>query len=829
MMSYFFKHIFPLAMSAAVFSGVNAAAALPPTELHDRVYFGDEDSEREHGAKAENAPVVDGELDQSARKVEGGGALTVTMKVDPQQGNMLTVRLWGGDVPNQRAGGTVLPGRFVYRTKTIPEEETRDRNEIDITLDSERYPVYAAYTHSENVFVPPEDEVQGEVPENGAETLAVPAPEGQKPDFDAIRQNLIEQVDRQVENRIGSNYSGRHTPNIGLVYMTAHRQEGSRYYGDERMIHETVRLLDQYCRHQKNETGRLGDLYMAVAMRNLARSFLELWPELANNEQLRRRLMEEKIYNTRDGETNKNITRRDAYTLLFRNYMWKVYPRIALRAQCANQDEHNVTAAWYANEALKILSPEDAYPEGLTRAAQRHLWGKKPWDPKFVNFIEDILRDLSWSVDRRGHDQYLISPGGISMEWGFSQNYGQHFLRRPPFRDVYIDERVETYISAMQHFFIPWRGQDGNFEWVVEGVVGTRGTQILFERGFDSGGRVNWLTGMLYAAYNLEHPAAERIIRLGLPHADNLEGFLRPAKTLRHLPVLERVWRRGPSEYRLPAERSAPYAWIDSTSAVYAGMDPVMIKGENHILYLQYRGYHLITDRFHSWGGNFSGTHFHYDDQRDKNPDYLAHGQFGPYLIVVNQSDTANYHETGRPLEFDPPEELDSAVDLLSGDKVDLSRPIELQPREAYIFDTRRTIDLSGTWRFHRGNNEAWKAPDFNDSDWEKVELPAVDPDYKKDGYGWYRITGVIPESWKGRPIVLSVGRIADKDVTYVNGYKVGSSQNWKVKRRYAIPEDNIRYGGKNVIAIQVQNRRGLAGVYEGPLELVINMSRGEN
>ena len=133
-------------------------------------------------------------------------------------------------------------------------------------------------------------------------------------------------------------------------------------------------------------------------------------------------------------------------------------------------------------------------------------------------------------------------------------------------------------------------------------------------------------------------------------------------------------------------------------------------------------------------------------------------------------------------------------------------------------------IDLSGTWRFHRGNNGAWKEPDFDDSDWEKVELPAFweeHSDYSKEnGYGWYRISGVIPESWKGSPVQLFAGVINDADVTYVNGHKVGSTRSNRTQRHYTVSGDIIRYGENNVIAIQVHNRRRKGGMKKGILEL---------
>src|SRR4029079_15075957 len=48
----------------------------------------------------------------------------------------------------------------------------------------------------------------------------------------------------------------------------------------------------------------------------------------------------------------------------------------------------------------------------------------------------------------------------------------------------------------------------------------------------------------------------------------------------------------------------------------------------------------------------------------------------------------------------------------------------------------------TGTWRFQKGDDPAWKADGFDDSRWEEVKLPAnweKHSGYKEDKvYGWY-------------------------------------------------------------------------------------------
>jgi len=68
-------------------------------------------------------------------------------------------------------------------------------------------------------------------------------------------------------------------------------------------------------------------------------------------------------------------------------------------------------------------------------------------------------------------------------------------------------------------------------------------------------------------------------------------------------------------------------------------------------------------------------------------------------------------------------------------------------------------VPLNGPWRFHEGDNPAWADPNFNDSEWERVDLTAPDGSHDADvglsgyvdgwggrghrgigGYGWYRL-----------------------------------------------------------------------------------------
>jgi hypothetical protein len=139
-------------------------------------------------------------------------------------------------------------------------------------------------------------------------------------------------------------------------------------------------------------------------------------------------------------------------------------------------------------------------------------------------------------------------------------------------------------------------------------------------------------------------------------------------------------------------------------------------------------------------------------------------------------------------------------------------------------------LGLSGKWLFNKGDKAGWEKPGLDDSSWQKVGLPAAweeHSQYTDDNvYGWYRKHVSIPAQWKGRTLVLPLGKIDDVDVTYFNGKKIGSTGQmppsfktaWDQARRYEVPAGLVRYGEDNVIAIRVFDATGGGGLYSGPL-----------
>jgi hypothetical protein len=175
---------------------------------------------------------------------------------------------------------------------------------------------------------------------------------------------------------------------------------------------------------------------------------------------------------------------------------------------------------------------------------------------------------------------------------------------------------------------------------------------------------------------------------------------------------------------------------------------------------------------------------------------------------------------------------------------------VKVIPPEVHSTVEGEAIDLSGVWKFkgdwlESGLSEGWYRPDFDDSEWGELHVPAswesqgiltnnprwpVNTDEcGYNGFAWYRTRFTVPESWADGRVLLRIGRIWDEDWTYVNGQSVGQMTGadvWNRQRRYLIPPDLLRPGEDNVIAIRVYDSTREGGIAEGPVELV-NVSRG--
>ena len=138
-----------------------------------------------------------------------------------------------------------------------------------------------------------------------------------------------------------------------------------------------------------------------------------------------------------------------------------------------------------------------------------------------------------------------------------------------------------------------------------------------------------------------------------------------------------------------------------------------------------------------------------------------------------------------------------------------------------------KIVDLRGQWKFNLGDNLNWADPDYDDSDWENIFVPAPwedegFPGY--DGYAWYRTSFNISSEYMSQNLYIRLWQIDDVDEVYINGHFVGFSGSFPPNyytaytsdRIYHIPEEYLRFDSKNIITVRVFDKELFGGIMRG-------------
>lgn len=107
-----------------------------------------------------------------------------------------------------------------------------------------------------------------------------------------------------------------------------------------------------------------------------------------------------------------------------------------------------------------------------------------------------------------------------------------------------------------------------------------------------------------------------------------------------------------------------------------------------------------------------------------------------------------------------------------------------------------------------------WNDPSTDASSWDKMRLPQFLE--KKlgntDGTIWFRYDITLPSDVVERSAVIHLGQIDDWDVTWINGTKVGETNDYMALRQYHIPVGALKEG-KNSIVVKVRDMSGPGGI----------------
>jgi len=122
------------------------------------------------------------------------------------------------------------------------------------------------------------------------------------------------------------------------------------------------------------------------------------------------------------------------------------------------------------------------------------------------------------------------------------------------------------------------------------------------------------------------------------------------------------------------------------------------------------------------------------------------------------------------------------------------------------------------------GNKLGFNQSGFDDTTWKMIKAPMFweEQGYSGlDGIAWYRKTFELTKEQAASDVVLSLGKIDDNDICWLNGVEVGETKDYDKERKYKVPASVLKEG-RNQIAVKVTDNGGDGGIYGDAAELFI-------
>jgi beta-galactosidase len=150
------------------------------------------------------------------------------------------------------------------------------------------------------------------------------------------------------------------------------------------------------------------------------------------------------------------------------------------------------------------------------------------------------------------------------------------------------------------------------------------------------------------------------------------------------------------------------------------------------------------------------------------------------------------------------------------------------RPSDGLDFEWDHSINFD--WKFAKGDQQAAIEPDFDDSDWEGVDLPhdwAISGPFGPlkssgntgklpwKGEGWYRKSLDLPAHAEGKRLQFLFDGVMANPIVYLNGEKVGS---WRYGYNsfWIDATEAARFGGTNVLVVHADTREHSSRWYPG-------------
>ena len=136
---------------------------------------------------------------------------------------------------------------------------------------------------------------------------------------------------------------------------------------------------------------------------------------------------------------------------------------------------------------------------------------------------------------------------------------------------------------------------------------------------------------------------------------------------------------------------------------------------------------------------------------------------------------------------------------------------------------------FNNNWKFTKGNPENAQSTNFDDSSWEKVNLPhdwAIKGPFNEQengstgklpwrGEGWYRNTFTLSSEDQGKVVYIKFDGVMSSPQIFVNG-KLAGKWDYGYSSFYLDISDFVKYGQENGIAVYVDNRKHDSRWYPG-------------
>lgn len=156
--------------------------------------------------------------------------------------------------------------------------------------------------------------------------------------------------------------------------------------------------------------------------------------------------------------------------------------------------------------------------------------------------------------------------------------------------------------------------------------------------------------------------------------------------------------------------------------------------------------------------------------------------------------------------------------------KLDELQKYDFAQREVMLKEKVSQL-LGGTFpKKDNGLELGYQKENFDDSNWNTINSPGY---WEKqgfiglDGIAWMRKTFQLTKEQASAGVLVSIAKIDDADVCWVNGQEVGHSGYVGDERRYKVPASTL-HEGANVIALKVTDDRGDGGIWGKPEDLYV-------